>query len=988
MATRDTFVITVDNKDLLNGLREAEAAYTRLRNTAHTSTTGLNRSIDGTSESFNKASKSGVGFWQIAGGGAVAGLAIQALSGLAAGLKAVATSAVKGAADYEKLKISFTTFLGSAKEADIVLGKLTEFANVTPYEPDEVNKSAKALLAFGVASNDLIPTLTKIGDIAAATGKDFSELAVIYGKAKVAGTLYAEDINQLTEAGIPVIQEFAKQLGVSESQVKKLGSEGKISFSNLEQAFTDLTKEGSKFGGLMEAQSASLEGVLSNLKGNFDLLAREMGEEMLPVLKAIAEAVGDFLGSLDSGTIMAYFSPIKDNLLPVLKELYDAWVGVFSAITGMDFSDSTDGVGFLNQAFLVLVDAMTLCTRAVTAVVKALQWFLELKPVQVILDAFRDQFRQLGEAISWVSGLFGDNAEKVQKQNVATAKATKATKELTSGISEQTDKQKKSNAATANATKASEDNKKAIEARKRAIEALNKAYDDLNDRLVKSKLGQLTGVFKIEEEARLALIEIDELEKGLVKMANNAGRALSKEAIAGLQVLRDNINKDKLREIAVYYAAQRKELQEQEKAVIQTLIDGDEKVAKAREETQRKSVEAAQKALAAKQKGLDDDENIENLKIDLIRESGNKILTLDEYKEVERLKVQIEFAKKRLSLIQNDPASAKEAEIIRLQIQNYQKTIEEVGKGSNKEGKGLKGILSEGLGISEDQFDEVLGGFEAMYSKLADMAAAATEQQINENQRYLDDLAERKDTVQSQLEEELRLQAKGYANNVRAKRDELNQITIAEREAVNKQRELEKQRLRQQLTADSIEQGSNVITMASKSIAAYAEIPFAGILLAAAAITGFIALLAGIKAKQKQISSLAEGGALSQTLSGPTDKQGQQGYHVTDSEGNVVMRLGGDEYVMNAMASSKYRPILDAMNRNIYPLSPVMGREAAKHGIAQSSGLTKEHIKEVFVEYMTADHNFWKNKPERVPLSDGYLEITPTTRRKIKTTLI
>lgn len=108
MATRDTFVITVDNKDLLNGLREAEAAYTRLRNTAHTSTTGLNRSIDGTSESFNKASKSGVGFWQIAGGGAVAGLAIQALSGLAAGLKAVATSAVKGAADYEKLKISFT----------------------------------------------------------------------------------------------------------------------------------------------------------------------------------------------------------------------------------------------------------------------------------------------------------------------------------------------------------------------------------------------------------------------------------------------------------------------------------------------------------------------------------------------------------------------------------------------------------------------------------------------------------------------------------------------------------------------------------------------------------------------------------------------------------------------------------------------------------------------------------------------------------------
>lgn len=988
MATRDTFIITVDNKDLLNGLRDAENAYKRLRQTAQTSTGGLNKSIGDTGKTFNTATQSGVGFWKIAGGGAAAGLAIQAFNGLAAGLRAVSTSAIKGAADYEKLKIAFTTFLGSAREADVVLGKLTKFANDTPYEPDQVNQSAKALLAFGVASDDLIPTLTKIGDIAAATGKDFNELAVIYGKAKVAGTLYAEDINQLTEAGVPVIQEFAKQLGVSESQVKKLGSEGKITFANLEQAFTELTKEGGKFGGLMEAQSKSLEGVLSNLRGNFDLLAREMGAEMLPAIKEIAQAVADFLGSLDAGTIMAYFAPITDNLIPALGELFTALMDVVGAITGIDFSTAGDSASALNKIFIVLVDALTVVAKAATGLIQVLRDFLNLKPVQFILDVFRRQFTDLGDAISWVSNLLGDGASETQAFNVAVAKAVKANKQLTEGLLEQLGAQIKNNKetktntkASEDNTKASEDNKKAIEARKKAIEALNNAYASLFDKITRSNLGQLTGVAKIEEEARLALVEVDELEKGLVKMAREAGRALTDEATAGLQTLRDNINKDKLREIAKFYAEQRKEVKAHEQEVLNDLIEGEEKAAKAQ-------AEARQKAFEDKQKALDKDEDIELLKVDLIRQSGSEILTLEEFKEIERLNVLIKFAQKRLELIQNDPAFAKEAEILKLQIQNYQKTIGEVSKGSGKSGQGIGSIVAGALGITPDQLDEILGGFESLYSQLAEMAAEATEEQIRQNQLYLDDLAARKETVQTELEDELRLQAKGYANNVRAKREELNQITRAEREAANKQRELEKQRLRQQLLADSIEQGSNVITMASKSIAAYAEIPFVGILLAAAAIAGFVALLAGIKAKQKQISSLAEGGALSQTLSGPTDKQGQQGYHVSDNDGNVVMRLGGDEFVMNAMASSKYRPILEAMNRNVYPLSPLMGREVSRYGEVHHTGLTKSHIKEVFDEYMAADHKFWRNKTERVAVADGYIEITPTTRRKIKTTLI
>lgn len=185
----------------------------------------------------------------------------------------------------EQTKVSFETFLGSAQKAKQVLKELNEFSLKTPFTPVEVNDAGKALLAFGVNADKLIPTLGAIGDLSAGTGKNFNELAVIFGKAKVQGTLFAEDINQLTEAGIPIIDEFAKQLKVSTGEVKKLGSQGKISFDNLEQAFKDMTGEGGKFFELTSKQSQTLGGLISTLQGTFTSLSNTFTERFLPTIK-------------------------------------------------------------------------------------------------------------------------------------------------------------------------------------------------------------------------------------------------------------------------------------------------------------------------------------------------------------------------------------------------------------------------------------------------------------------------------------------------------------------------------------------------------------------------------------------------------------------------------------------------------------------------------------------------------------------------------
>jgi tape measure domain-containing protein len=187
------------------------------------------------------------------------------IAGAIAATVALSTSIVKAGADMEQTRVQFETFTGSAEKGNAVIAKLQDFSLATPFDDSQVIKAGRSLLAFGVGQDDVIDKLTKIGNISSATGKDFNELTTIYGKAKTAGTLYAEDINQLVEAGVPIIDEFAKQLNTPTSAVKKLASQGKISFGMLEKGFANLGGKAGKWGALMDKQSKTLAGRWSSL---------------------------------------------------------------------------------------------------------------------------------------------------------------------------------------------------------------------------------------------------------------------------------------------------------------------------------------------------------------------------------------------------------------------------------------------------------------------------------------------------------------------------------------------------------------------------------------------------------------------------------------------------------------------------------------------------------------------------------------------------
>jgi len=192
-------------------------------------------------------------------------------------VKKFVISAVDLAESTTKAARSFEAFTGSADKAKSIVADLTGFANQKLLNTQDVLDAGKGLLAFGENSENLVPVLSRIADIGAATGKNFNELTTIYGKARTSGVLYAEDINQLVDAGIPIIQEFAKQMGVSNDQVKKLASEGKISFEELQLAFFNLTKEGSKFAGQAQLDAQTVGGAWRGLKSDLQPVVEEIG---------------------------------------------------------------------------------------------------------------------------------------------------------------------------------------------------------------------------------------------------------------------------------------------------------------------------------------------------------------------------------------------------------------------------------------------------------------------------------------------------------------------------------------------------------------------------------------------------------------------------------------------------------------------------------------------------------------------------------------
>lgn len=190
---------------------------------------------------------------------------------IAGSIGLLSRSIINVGADYEQARVSFETMLGSAEKGGKMLKELADFAVRTPFDLPQVVEGGKRLLAYGIEADKIIPTFTLLGNIAAGVGTDkLPQLTLAFGQVRAATFLTGAELRQFTEAGVPLLDELAKQSGKTAGQIKESMEDGaRIPFAQVEKALQSLTGEGGRFFNLMERQSKTFSGTMSNVRDSF-----------------------------------------------------------------------------------------------------------------------------------------------------------------------------------------------------------------------------------------------------------------------------------------------------------------------------------------------------------------------------------------------------------------------------------------------------------------------------------------------------------------------------------------------------------------------------------------------------------------------------------------------------------------------------------------------------------------------------------------------
>ena len=206
------------------------------------------------------------------------------------GVSRLVSNLIRISAEFEKQRISLETILRDINGADRIFEQIKSLAVMSPFTFKELVTYTKQLSAFSVPMNELYDTTKMLADVSAGLGVGMDRLILAYGQIRSASFLRGQEVRQLTEAGVPILKELAKQLSELEGYSVSVGevfdriSSRQVTFEMVEKVFKDMTSEGGKFYQMQEVLAQTLSGKISNLKDAYQIMFAEIGEKTNGVL--------------------------------------------------------------------------------------------------------------------------------------------------------------------------------------------------------------------------------------------------------------------------------------------------------------------------------------------------------------------------------------------------------------------------------------------------------------------------------------------------------------------------------------------------------------------------------------------------------------------------------------------------------------------------------------------------------------------------------
>lgn len=319
----------------------------------------------------------------------------------------------------EQLTTSFATKMNGDTEAAMALvEELQLLAKVTPMETLGLAKTANLLMGYGTSAEDVIATLTMLGDVAGGNQEKLDHLALAYGQAMGAGKLNAQDANQMINAGVPVWKMLAEYMSAvametakledaefseenfvpySVADIREMAAGGEITAETLTAVFRAATEEGGMYYKAMENQSKTYAGQLSTMQDTADQAKGALTEP--------------------------FFDVVSSDVLPqllVLLEDFSSWcienkesLSEFAKALG---NFAVDGISALLDTFKWIVENEGVLTGTLTAV------GLAFAGIAISTHPILSAIAGLAAFVMWMAG----NAKEKQTEYLANIEEEKS----------------------------------------------------------------------------------------------------------------------------------------------------------------------------------------------------------------------------------------------------------------------------------------------------------------------------------------------------------------------------------------------------------------------------------------------------------------------------------------------------------------------------------------------------------------------------------
>lgn len=284
---------------------------------------GIGRTASGTTRNVGDLHRGLLSMSSSLGGSVARGIRTGTLALGALGA-AAGVFGLRSASQLETGRIQLEALTGSAEEAGRVFEFLKQLDPVVPFDIGQLQQATVQLSSAGIAGDALQATLRGVTDVAAATadpGQALARTTRALAQMSSAGTVLAEELNQLVDAGVAVGPAMQQAYGMTMAEFRKAQQGGGANLAP--DAFFEALF-GMRAGTAERVATETLTGLWSGVKSRITLRLADSASPFVTTLKdqlpALEEGVGGLLETVGPPlfTFLGDLTRTGTKLLPII----------------------------------------------------------------------------------------------------------------------------------------------------------------------------------------------------------------------------------------------------------------------------------------------------------------------------------------------------------------------------------------------------------------------------------------------------------------------------------------------------------------------------------------------------------------------------------------------------------------------------------------------------------------------------------------------